>query len=96
MCQKMLNQLCFRIILASLAFCLCLGSQAILPMSNAVGLSALDVSENDFEQTEFEEELLATTAAATIAGLVFSKYGLVNLEFQTTALLPVSPPPKHT
>lgn len=91
----MLNQLCFRITLAILAFCLCLGSQAILPMSNAVGPFALDVSDIDLEQTESEEELLATTVAATIVGLIFSKLGVINLDFQTADLLPVSPPPKH-
>jgi hypothetical protein len=93
--SKMLNQLCFRITLAILAFCLCLGSQAILPISNAVGPSALEASETESEPTEFEEDLLATTVAATIAGLIFSKYGSVNLDFQTADLLPVSPPPKH-
>ena len=92
----MLNQLCFRIILATLAFCLCLGSQAILPASNVVGLSTLEVSEIDFEQTEFEEDLLVIIVAATIAGLIFSKSGSINLRFQTSDLLPVSPPPKHT
>jgi len=94
--SKMLNQLCFRITLAILAFCLCLGNQAILPMSNAVGLSVLEFSEIDFEQTEFEEDLLATTVAATVAGLVFLKLGAINLDYQTADLLPVSPPPKHS
>ena len=96
MCQKMLNQLCFRIILATLAFCLCFGSQAILPMSNAVGLSVLDVSEIDFDQNEFEEDLLATIVTTAITGLIFSKYGSINLDFQTTCFSPVSPPPKYT
>ena len=63
-------------------------------MSNTV-LSALEVSEIDFEQTEFEEDLLATTVAATIAGLIFSRLGVINLELQTADLLSVSPPPKH-
>ena len=89
-------QLCFRISLATLAFCLCLGSQAILPMSIVVGISVLEVSEIDFDQTEFEEDLLATIVAATIAGMLFSKSGSINLRFQTSDLLPVSPPPKHT
>jgi len=92
----MLNQLCFRITLAILAFCLCLGSQAILPMSSVLGLSVLEVSEIDFEQTESEEDLLAAIVAATIAGLIFSKSGSINLDFQTANLLPVFPPPKHT
>lgn len=78
-----------------LALCLCLGSQAILPMSNAVSLSVLEVSEIDFEQTEFEEDLLATILAPMAVGLVFSKLGIINLDFQTSDLLPVSPPPKH-
>jgi hypothetical protein len=92
----MLNQLCFRITLIIIAFCLCLGSQAVLPVSNAVGASGLEVSEIDFDQTEFEEDLLVTIIAATIAGLIFSKYASINLDFQTTNLLPISPPPKHT
>jgi len=92
----MLNHLCFRITLAILAFCLCLGSQAILPMSNAVSASLLEVSVIDFEQTEFEEDLFATIVVATIAGFIFSKSGSINLDFQTANLLPVSPPPKHT
>ena len=86
----------FRITLVMLAFCLCLGSQAILPASNVVVVSLLEVAEIDFEQTEFEEDLLVIIVAATIAGLIFSKSGLMNLDFQTANLLPVSPPPKHT
>jgi hypothetical protein len=92
----MVKQLCFRITLATLAFCLCLGGQAVLPMSNVVGASLLDVSEIDFDQTEFEEDLVATIIAVTIAGLIFLKSGSMNLDFQTADLLPVSPPPKHT
>lgn len=92
----MVKQSCFRIALATLVFCLCLGSQAILPVSNVVGVSTLEVSEIDFEQTEFEEDVLATTVAATITDLIFSKYGSLNLDFQTANLLPVFPPPKHT
>jgi hypothetical protein len=64
-------------------------------MSNTVGLSVLESSEIDLEQTEFEEELMSTTDTATIAGLIFTKYGSMNLDFQTANLLPVSPPPKH-
>jgi hypothetical protein len=94
--SKMFDQLCFRITLAILAFCLCVGSQAILPMSNTSGLSVLEFSEIDFEQAEFEEDLLATTVAATVAGLVFLKLGAINLDYQTADLLPVSPPPKHS
>ena len=56
----------------------------------------LEISEIDFEQTEFEEDLLATTVAATITGLIFSKFRSMHLDFQTGNLLPVSPPPKHT
>jgi hypothetical protein len=92
----MLNQLCFRIILTTLAFCLCLGSQAILPASNAIDLSALEVPGIDLEQAESEEELLTPAVTATIVGLIFLKYGVTNLDFQTAGILPVSPPPKHT
>jgi hypothetical protein len=65
-------------------------------MSNVVGTFLLEVVEIDFDQTEFEEDFWATIVAATIAGLIFSKSGLMNLDFQTANLLPVSPPPKHT
>jgi hypothetical protein len=92
----MVKLLCFRITLAILAFYLCLGSQAILPTSNVIGVSLLEVAEIDFDQTEFEEDLLATIVVATIAGLIFSKHDLMNTNFQTANLLPVSPPPKHT
>ncbi len=65
-------------------------------MSSVVGVSVLEVSEIDFDQTEFEEELMVAIVAATIAGLIFLKYGSMNLDFQTANLLPVFPPPKHT
>ncbi|GER79196.1 hypothetical protein DIM_12770 [Candidatus Denitrolinea symbiosum] len=94
--QKMINQLCFRITLATLAFCLCLGSQASLPISNVAGLSVLEVSEFDFEQVDLEEDILATLVVTSIASLHFSKYGSAILDIQTADLLPVSPPPKHT
>ena len=65
-------------------------------MSNVVGVSVLEASEIESEPTEFEEDLLVTTFAVTIAGLIFSKYGSINLDFQTVNLLPVFPPPKYT
>jgi hypothetical protein len=92
----MLNQLCFRITLATLAFCLCLGSQAILPVSNVVGVSTLEMSEIDFEQTEFEEDLLTANVSTTIAGLIFLEHESITAEFQAASLLPDSPPPKYT
>jgi hypothetical protein len=91
----MTKQLFFRITLATLAFCLCLGSQAILPISNVVGASLLEVVQIDFDQTEFEEDLLAATVAPTNADLIFSKSRPLNLDFQVACLVPVSPPPKH-
>jgi hypothetical protein len=94
--QKMVKQPGFRFSLAILAFCLCLGSQAILPMPNVVGVSVLEVSEIDFDQTEFEEELMVAVVVATLVGLIFSKYGSMNLGFRTANLLSVFPPPKHT
>jgi hypothetical protein len=92
----MLNQLFFRIALTTLAFCLCLSSQAILPMFNILGLSVLEVSEIDFEQTESEEDLFATVVTSTIVGLIFPKLEVINPVFQTADLWPVSPPPKYT
>ncbi len=92
----MVKQLCFRITFAILAFCLCLGSQAVLPTSGVAGIIMLEVAEIDLEQTEFEEDLLATIVSATIAGLIFSKSGSMNLDLQTSNLLPVFPPPKYT
>ncbi len=65
-------------------------------MFNVVGVSVLEVSEIDFDQAEFEEDLLATIVAASIAGSIFLKYGSINLDFQIAYLPPVSPPPKHT
>jgi uncharacterized membrane protein YccC len=65
-------------------------------MSNVVGISVPEVSEVDIDQTELEEDLLAIIVAATIAGLIFSKYRSLTLDFQAADLLPVSPPPKYT
>ncbi len=86
---------CFRITLAILAFCLCLGSQATLPISNVVGLSLLEVVEIDLEQSEFEEDALSTIVALIKADLMFSKSSPMNLDFQTVCFVPVFPPPKH-
>ncbi len=91
----MIKQLCFRITLAIFALCLCLGSQAVLPMSNVAGASLLEVSEIDFEQTEFEEDFLTTIVAVTNTDRMFSKSRHMNLDFQASCVVPVSPPPKH-
>jgi len=90
----MFKQPSLRITLAILAFCLCLGSQVILP-APVTGIFMLEVSEIDFEQTEFEEDLLAAAISTTIAVLIFLKHDLMNTNFQAASLLPDSPPPKH-
>jgi hypothetical protein len=88
-------QLCFRITLAIFALCLGLGSQAALPTFNVVGVPLLDVAEIDFEQTEFEEDFLTTIVAVTNIDRMFSKPRYMNLDFQASCVVPVSPPPKH-
>ena len=91
----MVKQLCFRITFAILAFCLCLGSQAVLPTSGVAGIIMLEVAEIDLEQTEFEEDFLTTIIAVTNTDRMFSKYGHMNLDLQASCVVPVSPPPKQ-
>ena len=82
---------------------LCLGSLVILPLLIAVGLSKPEISEIDLrdyhmlDQLEFDEDfIIVTIMGTTIADQRFSKSRLINLDFQTACLSPVSPPPKHS
>ena len=91
-----------RISFVTLLLWLCLGSLAIPPMLNVVGLSALEISGVDlgnynlFDQVEFEEEIFVVTIiGAMIAYLFFTKSRLMNLDFKSASLSPVSPPPKQ-
>ena len=87
----------FQILLAIICLCICVGSLAILPITNVEGVSVLEVPKIDFEQAEFEEDLLIVAITAiTIAGLVFTKVRSTNLNFPSACLSPVSPPPKHS
>ena len=88
--------------LVTLILCLCLGSLVSLPIFNAVGLPAIEISEvntetfNLLNQAEFDEDLfIITSVSATIAGLDFSKPKPINLVFQTISLSPHFPPPKQ-
>jgi hypothetical protein len=101
--SKMVKLHSSEISLLSLILCLCLGSLVSLPIFNAVGAPAIEISEvnpesfNLFNQAEFDEEFsILTIVSATTAGLVFSKLKPINLAFQTIYLLPHFPPPKHT
>jgi hypothetical protein len=99
----MIKPRCSRISLITLLLWLCLGSLAIPPMLNVVVLSAPEISGVDlgnynlFDQVEFEEEIfVGTIIGAMIAFQFFSKSRLMNLDFQTAYLSPVSPPPKNS
>lgn len=87
----------FRIPFVILSFCICLGCLSILFVTNVAGISVLEVSEIDFDQTEFEEDsFVVKSTFLSITGLVFKKFRPPTLVFQTLGLSPVSPPPKHS
>jgi hypothetical protein len=74
-----------------------------MPILNVVGLSVPEISGVDLgnynllDQVESDEEfIIGTINGTTIADLFFSKSRLMNLDFQTAYLSPVSPPPKHS
>jgi hypothetical protein len=99
---KMVIQRNARISLAILIICLCLGSLVVMPMANAFRLAASEISDvgaenNDpSDQTGLDEEFLfETMAGVIIAQFIFSKFGPMNLNFQTACFAPVSPPPKY-
>jgi len=101
--QQMINQRSSHISLVTLILCLCLGSLVILPMLNVVGLSIPEIYGADIEnydwldQVEFDEEFVnVLIIGTTIADLFFSKSRLMNLDFPTAYLSPVSPPPKYS
>jgi hypothetical protein len=96
----MINQRNSRISLATLILCLCLGGLVILPFIqaslSAPWTSGIDVENyNPFDHAEFDDDFFVISIAApTIAELNFSKSRPMNLDFQSTSLSPVSPPPK--
>jgi len=99
----MINQRSSRTSLVTLILYLCLGSLVILPLLIAVGLSVPEISEIDLrdyhmlDQLEFDEDfIIVTIMGTTIADQFFSKSRLMNLDFQTACLSPISPPPKHS
>ena len=99
---KMAVQRNSEISLAILLICLCLGSLVVIPTLSAFSPSTSENSETGAEnndpsyQTEFDEELLLEAIVGIIiAHLVFSKFGPINLDFQTACLALVSPPPKY-
>lgn len=86
-----------RIPLLILAFCLCAGSLAFLPVAGQTAGPVPEVLEIDFDQTEFEEDLLLLILAATpIAGLIFIKLGSMHPGFRPAPFSLVSPPPKNS
>jgi hypothetical protein len=85
-----------------MSLCLCLGSLVILPLINIVGLPVQEIFEPDsenydpFDQVESDEEfLIVNVIGATMAGLIFSKFGQIFLDFLSAHLSPRFPPPKH-
>lgn len=83
-----------RIPLVSLILCLCLGSLVVLQITNVVSTAVLEVSEVDLDQAEFDEEFfIIIILGALIANQIFSKFGSMNLDFQSASLSPVPPPP---
>jgi hypothetical protein len=99
----MVKQLSTRISLVTLIFCLCLGSLVILPLLNVVGLSipefpGVDLRDyNLLDHCEFDEGfIIESIMGTTIAEQFFLQSRLMNLDFQTASLSPVSPPPKHS
>jgi hypothetical protein len=96
----MINQRNSRISLATFIFCLCLGSLVALAFIQvnpfASGISGVDGENyNLFNQAEFDDDLsVVSIVGAKIGGLNFSMSTPINLDFQSTCLSPVSPPPK--
>jgi hypothetical protein len=96
----MINHRNSRISLTTLILCLCLGSLVILPFNqvspSAPWTSGIDTENSDLsDQPEFDEDFFVVSiVGAAIAELNFSKSRPMNLDFQSTSLSPVSPPPK--
>jgi hypothetical protein len=99
----MIQQRSFRVSLATLLLCLCVGSLMILPMTQGASLSMVQISEADpascdlLDQAEFDEEsFVAPIAGAAPMFRILSRFGPSSLHFQTASLSPASPPPKHS
>jgi hypothetical protein len=98
----MINQRNSRISLTTLILCLCLGSLAILPFIQVSPftseISGIDAENcNLFDHAEFDGDFFVTSiVGAAVAELNFSKFKPMNLDFQSTSLSPVSPPPKSS
>jgi hypothetical protein len=98
----MINQHNFRISLVSLILCLCLSSLVIFPFTQVNSptseISGIDAENYTlFDHAEFDVDIfILSIIGAAIAALNFSKSRPMNLDFQSTFLSPVSPPPKSS
>jgi len=98
----MINQHNSRTSLITLILCLCLGSLVVFPFnqvnSSVSEISGVDAENYDlFDHAEFDGDFIATSIVnAAITELNFSKSRPMNLDFQSTSLSPVSPPPKSS
>jgi hypothetical protein len=98
----MINQHSSRISLVTLILCLCLGSLVIFPFiqvsTSTLEISGIDAENYDlFDHAEYDSDfILMSIVNAAITDLNFSKYRPMNLDFQSTSLSPVSPPPKSS
>jgi hypothetical protein len=91
----MINRRNSRTSLAILILCLCLGSLVILPFIPA-GSSRVDAESYDpFDHAEPEVDIFVLSIiGAAIAELNYSKSRNMNLDFESTSVSPVFPPPK--
>jgi hypothetical protein len=80
-----------------LILCLCLVSLVILPFIPA-GLPGIDVEDYDpFDHAEPEFDIFVfSIIGLAIAASVYSKPRAMKLDFESTSLSPVSPPPKSS
>ena len=85
----------------NLIICLCLGSLIILPMTNSMGLSIVEIKDIDFEntsqfeQTDLNEDyLVGSFTDPTLAGLLSFRPGSTQLHNPSSSLPPDSPPPE--
>ena len=98
----MINQRNSRISLVTLILCLCLGSLVIFPFiqvnSSTSEISGIDAENYDlFDHAELDGDFIVMSIVnAEITELNFSKSRPMNLDFQSTSLSPVSPPPKSS
>ena len=98
----MINQRNSRISLATLILCLCLGSLVIFPFiqvsPSMPEISGMDIEHYDlFDHAEFDSDFIVISIIGTIiAGLNFLMFKPINLDFISTSLSPVFPPPKSS